>query len=242
VAVAVGVVLVVPLGVLGIRQSGQVDWIDASWASLGTLPASLARSGAVAGILGALGVLGILVARVDRLWAVFVVWVAAPPLVVFVVAPEFFYYRYLLFTLPAWTVLAALGAHAAARGLGRRRQIAVAVALCAAVLALGARDQMAVRRSPQAGDQDYRGAAGYLAAHMRAGDSVYFAGYPDRRERFGFAYEMRGGPTPALCEELAGCEGRVWQVTNRSAPLPAGFTELDAQAFQGIQLRLLARD
>jgi mannosyltransferase len=236
------VVLVVPLGILGIRQSGQVSWIEVSWASLGTLPVSLARSGAVAGILGALGVLGILAWRVDRLWAVLVVWVAAPPVVVFVVAPEFFYYRYLLFTLPAWTLLAARGAHAAARGLGHRRQIAVAVALCAAVLALGARDHVAVRRSPLAGDQDYQRAAGYLAAHMSAGDSVYFAGYPDQRERFGFAYEMRGGPAPARCEELARCEGRVWQVTNRSAPLPAGFTELDAQAFQGIQLRLLARD
>jgi hypothetical protein len=118
----------------------------------------------------------------------------------------------------------------------------VAVGLCATVLALGTRDQLAVRRSPQAGDQDYRGAAAYVATHMSAGDSLYFAGYPDRRERFGFAYEMRAGPSPALCTKLASCQGRVWQVTNKAAPAPAGFTELDAQMFQGIQLRLLRRD
>jgi mannosyltransferase len=236
------VVLVVPLGLLGLRQSRQVDWIDANWASLGTLPVSLARSGAVAGILGALAVLGLLVGRGDRLRAVLMLWVAAPPLVVFVVAPQFFYYRYLLFTLPAWAVLAALGAYAAVRELGRRRQLAVAVALCAAVVVLGARDQMAVRRSPLAGDKDYRGAAGYLAAHLSAGDSVNFAGYPDHRERFGFANEMRAGPSPVLCEELARCDGRVWQVTNKAVAAPAGFKQLDAQAFQGIQLRLLMRD
>ncbi|GIH10479.1 hypothetical protein Rhe02_85460 [Rhizocola hellebori] len=244
VAVGVGVVLVVPLGLLGLRQSGQVGWIDAGWGSLGALPVSLARSAAVAGVLGALAVLGVLAAgRVDRVWALLVVWAVAPPLVVFVVAPQFFYYRYLLFTLPAWVVLAALGAYAAVRALSVRRQAVVAVALCVAVLVLGARDQVAVRRSPLAGDQDYRGAAGYVSAHMSAGDSVYFAGYPDKREQFGFAYEMRAGPTLAVCKELAACTGRVWLVTKASgAPVAAGFTQLDARAFQGIQLRLLTRD
>jgi hypothetical protein len=53
---------------------------------------------------------------------------------------------------------------------------------------------------------------------------------------------MRAGPSPALCTKLASCQGRVWQVTNKAAPAPAGFTELDAQMFQGIQLRLLRRD
>ncbi len=240
-AVAVGVVLVVPLGVMGLGQAGQVDWIDAGWRSLAALPTSLARSAAVSGALGALAVLGVVVSRADRVLAMLIVWAVAPPLVVFVAAPQFFYYRYLLFTLVAWAVLAAAGAFGAARGVSRWRRGVLAVVLCAMVLALGVRDQAAVRRSPLAGDQDYRGAAAYLAGHMGPGDAVAFAGYPDKRERLGFGYELRGRQALRECAELTLCQGRVWLVSTEAVTVPPGFVQLDRRSFQGIQLRLLSR-
>ncbi len=307
IAVAVGLVPVIPFAILGARQTGQVDWIDASWKSLATLPMSLTRSAVVAGILAGLALLallGIVSARASRVRgrsrvergagfhvrgrasvergagfhvrgrasvergadfhvrgrasvergagdgaalsggatggprrvAALVVWAVAPPVLVFLGAPQFFYYRYLLFTLPALALLAAVGA---ARALPRRGALAT-MALCATVLALGAHDQVSVRKSPLLGDEDYRGAASYVAHRLEPGDTAYFDGFADHREQMGFAYELRRRARPGVCAELASCQ-RVWLVSNRVVPVPAGFAVLDARRFPGLEVQYLRR-
>lgn len=235
-AAGLGVVAVIPLAVAGARQTGQLYWIDAGWTNLATLPMSLTRSAAVAGILAALALPAVLTAFTRNVMAL-VVWAAVPPLLIFVAAQEFFFYRYLLFTLPAWVLLAAFGAAQAIR----ERQRLATVALCATVLVLGARDHVGVRKSPQPGDQDYQGAAGYVGQHLSMGDEVYFDGYADQRERFGFAYELRRRPAPQVCPALASCP-RVWLVSNRVVEAPAGFTVLDRQRFSGLEVQLLRRE
>jgi mannosyltransferase len=225
-AVGIGLIPVLPPAIIGARQTGQVDWIDSSLSSLATLPFSLARSAAVAGILAALAIVGIAGRPWDRRITALVIWAAAPPIVLFGLAPGLFYYRYLLFTLPAWVLLAALAL--------RRR--AAAVAVVGAVLLLGARDHLAVRRDPLPGDQDYRSAAAYVAEHMQATDSIKFSGYADRRERLGFAYELRGRPMPRECEICAG--PRLWLVSNNPQATVDGFERLESRSFPGITVGL----
>jgi mannosyltransferase len=221
-AVGVGLVPVIPIAAAGLRQTGQVAWIDAGWRSLATLPFSLARSAAVAGILAALAIVGILGRKWDWRLTTLTVWGLGPPLVFFVVAHDLFYYRYLLFVLPAW-VLAA--------GLALRRR-AVAIAAVGAALLLGVPDQLALRRSPLPGDQDYRAAAAYVARQMSPSDGIRFEGYPDRRERLGFAYELRDRATPTECDE---CAQRLWLVSNSpNATIPRGFAVVETRTFAGI--------
>lgn len=227
IAVGVGLVPVIPIAVFGVRQTSQVSWIDSGWRSLASLPFSLARSAAVAGILAALAIVGVLGLEWDWRLTMLAVWGLAPPLVLFAAAHDLFYYRYLLFVLPAWALAA---------GLALRRR-AVAAAAVAAALVLGAPDQMALRRSPLAGDQDYRAAAAYVAQHMSPSDGIWFEGYPDGRERLGFAYELRDHAMPQVCES---CAARVWLVSNGSGvAIPGGFAVTQTRGFQGITLYLL---
>lgn len=226
-AVGVGLVPVIPVALIGVRQTGQVSWIDASWRSLAALPFSLARSAVVAGILAALAIVGVLGRQWDWRLALLVVWGVAPPLVLFVVAHDLFYYRYLLFVLPAWTLAA---------GLALRRRT-VLVAAVAATLLLGVPDQLALRRSPLPGDQDYRAAAAYVAAHMDPSDGIWFEGYPDGRERLGFAYELRDRAMPTEC---SGCAAQLWLVSNRpNATIPNGFAVVQTRDFPGLTVYFL---
>jgi len=228
IAVGVGLVPAVPLAILGARQTGQVSWIDASWKSLASLPFSLARSAAVAGILAALAIVGVFGRRWDWRLTTLAVWALGPPIVLFVLAQDLFYYRYLLFVLPAWTLAAGLA-------LQRR---AVLVAAVGAALLLGGRDQLALRRSPLPGDQDYRAAASYVADHMSPSDGIRFDGYPDDRERLGFAYELRDRAMPIECDD---CAPRLWLVSNRPNATPPGFEVVETRSFPGITLTLLSR-
>jgi len=227
IAVGVGLVPVIPIAVLGARQTGQVSWIDAGWRSLATLPFSLARSAAVAGVLAALAIVGVLGREWDWRLTTLAVWGVGPPLLLFVVAHDLFYYRYLLFVLPAWALAAGLA-------LQRR---AVAVAAVAAALLLGVPDQLAVRRSPLPGDQDYRAAAAYVAQHMSPSDGIWFEGYADHRERLGFAYELRGRAMPTECDD---CAEQLWLVSNGpNATVPGGFTVVQTRSFPGITVYFL---
>jgi mannosyltransferase len=228
IAVGVGLVPVVPLAILGARQTGQVSWIDAGWKSLASLPFSLARSAAVAGILAALAIVGVFTRRWDWRLTTLAVWALGPPIAFFALAHDLFYYRYLLFVLPAWTLAA---------GLAIQRR-AVLVAAVGAALLLGGRDQLALRRSPLPGDQDYRAAASYVAEHMSPSDGIRFDGYPDDRERLGFAYELRDRAMPIECD---GCAPRLWLVSNRPKATPEGFEVVETRSFPGITLTLLTR-
>ncbi|MFE5615286.1 glycosyltransferase family 39 protein [Streptomyces sp. NPDC056470] len=99
-----------------------------------------------------------------------------PPLVLWAVSHgdvSYFYYRYLLFTLPAWAVLAGAGIAGPHRRL--RSRGAVAGVLVALVL-LTLPDQQAVR-GPFAHfwqGVDYEGAARTIERYHRSGDAVVF--------------------------------------------------------------------
>jgi mannosyltransferase len=227
IAVGVGLVHEIPLAILGAGQTGQVSWIDAGWRSLASLPFSLARSAAVAGILAALAIVGVLGRKWDWRLTTLAVWALGPPLVLFVLAHDLFYYRYLLFVLPAWALAAGLAL----------RNRAVLVAAVVAALALGVPDQLALRRSPLPGDQDYRAAAAYVAEHMSPSDAIRFDGNPDHRERLGFAYELRRRPMPIECD---GCAARMWLVANGTGvAIPGGFAVVETRSFPGITVYFL---
>ncbi|WP_020525973.1 glycosyltransferase family 39 protein [Catelliglobosispora koreensis] len=219
VAVGLGLVPLLPLAWLGSQQTGQVAWISASLKSFATLPQSLTRSAATAGILAALGLVALVSVPWSRSLTALLVWAAGPPLVLFVFMHSLFYYRYLLFTLPAWALLAA----SAVRLVPVPRQRLAAAALCLAVLALGARDHIGLRKSPLPGDQDYAAAASFVHTHARSTDRIVFAGFPDQRERFGFAYEWRRTPSPVTtCPVLETCAAsRIWLVTTTPPASPA---------------------
>ncbi|WP_308354905.1 glycosyltransferase family 39 protein [Streptomyces sp. Je 1-79] len=95
-----------------------------------------------------------------------------PPLLLWAVSHgdvSYFYFRYLLFTLPAWTVLAGAGL----RGT-RSRGVIAAVLVALAVLTLP--EQQAVRRPFAHFWQgiDYEGAARTIEKYHRPGDAVAY--------------------------------------------------------------------
>ena len=135
-------------------------------------------------------------------------------------------FRYMLFTVPAWSVAAGLGVAGAAERLPRLRwprlrlprfatarrpgYAAVATALVVAVAALGAHDQLAIRK-PLAHNAwafpvtmangepvDYRAAAAVIAANQRQGDGIVYQ--IDDQNHYevdaAIGYYLRGGPIP----------------------------------------------
>jgi mannosyltransferase len=135
-------------------------------------------------------------------------------------------FRYMLFTVPAWSVAAGLGVAGAAERLPRLHwprlrlpsfapdwrpgYAAVAAALVVAVAALGVHDQSDIRE-PLAHNLwafpvtmangepvDYRGAAAVIAANQRPGDGIVYQ--VDDQNHYevdaAIGYYLRGGPAP----------------------------------------------
>jgi hypothetical protein len=72
---------------------------------------------------------------------------------------------------------------------------------------------------------------------MTASDGIRFAGYPDGRERLGFAYELRHRVMPTECDD---CAARIWLVSNGpGVPVPGGFTVVETRNFPGIAVYFL---
>jgi mannosyltransferase len=135
-------------------------------------------------------------------------------------------FRYMLFTVPAWSVAAGLGVAVTAERMPRLRwprlrlprfapawrpgYAAVATALVVAVAALGAHDQLAIRK-PLAHNLwafpvtmangepvDYRAAAAVIAANQRPGDGIVYQ--VDDQNHYevdaAIGYYLRGRPIP----------------------------------------------
>jgi mannosyltransferase len=135
-------------------------------------------------------------------------------------------FRYMLFTVPAWSVAAGLGVAVTAERVPRLRwprlrlprfapawrpgYAAVATALVVAVAALGAHDQLAIRK-PLAHNLwafpvtmangepvDYRAAAAVIAANQRPGDGIVYQ--VDDQNHYevdaAIGYYLRGRPIP----------------------------------------------
>ncbi|MFD8482529.1 glycosyltransferase family 39 protein [Kitasatospora sp. NPDC059673] len=235
VAAVAGVLPLVPLILLGQRQVGrQLNWLSkpslqyvangfwhglfaSNWISLcmvalAVLPLAWSRGRRPAVEIGMIAVLPI-----PLLW------------IISHGQTSYFLDRYLLFTLPAWAVLAGAG-------LAALRPRALTVVGLVAVLVLGAQDQRAVRQRYSHAGWDGAAAAKVIAAGYQPGDAVaplrngnaIFSGvvsaldfYLPEEDRLKdvFVQESaieRGDLYPKMCPDLAACIGdtkRIWVVT-----------------------------
>ncbi|GAA3374429.1 hypothetical protein GCM10020367_38270 [Streptomyces sannanensis] len=196
-----GVSSLVPMALAGAGQSAQIAWVSATTRYLATYPTALFGSWITGGVMMAAGVVGLLM--VGRHAALLVPWAVLPPLLTFLTADRLhlFLPRYLLFTIPAWVLLAAaaltgpvgpFAGPAAARG---RRVCSLLLVVPSAVsftlLALPAIDS--VRRDLPY-EPDYAGVARIVRESQRPGDGMVFHG--GLSERKAMAYELREGARP----------------------------------------------
>ncbi|MGE3288408.1 MAG: glycosyltransferase family 39 protein [Dehalococcoidia bacterium] len=158
-----GCLPVLPLLWLGVRQRAQIDWIPAVAADrLTTTPSQVFGTTLIGGLVIGLGLLAVSLrapAAVPTLWAL----VPAAGLLAASAVLDLWLGRYLLFTVPAWALLAAL----ALRGTTVAR--AAAVLACVGVLALPAQLDL---RAPDGHDQATRELAAVVATQYLPGDVV----------------------------------------------------------------------
>ncbi|MEN3309400.1 MAG: hypothetical protein V7603_5602 [Micromonosporaceae bacterium] len=165
VSAAIGVLPALPLAWLGHRQSAQISWIkQANWRVLLAAPDTLFVAGVVGGFL-----IGLALLAFSRRWEalLLVSWALVPVLSLYLVAEitPLFWPRYLLYTTPAWVLLAAL----TLTRLSRARAVALLVAL--ALLAHPEQFQLRAADGHSHGD---RQAAGIIAANEVAGDGIAY--------------------------------------------------------------------
>ncbi|MDQ1651451.1 MAG: hypothetical protein QOI35_651, partial [Cryptosporangiaceae bacterium] len=158
----------VPGGVLlwlGYRQQSQVSWIPlARLSSLAEYPGEVFGAALGAGVILALALFAV---SLRRPAVVYSAWALVPTALVFAAgtAIPLWLPRYLLFTIPAWVLLAAtaLGRYPVIRGL-------VAIA-AVAVLAVPAQSQL---RAVDGHSQDTRQLAALIASLSRPGDGIVY--------------------------------------------------------------------
>ena len=165
VSAAAGVLPLLPLAFIGYRQSGQISWIPrANWRVLLSAPDTLFIVGVVAGFVI---VLGLLAFSRRREVLLLVAWALVPALVLYAVAKvtPLFWPRYLLYTVPAWVLLAAL----TLTRLTLRRAVAVLVAL----VLVSDPAQYALRASDGHSHAD-KSAGSIIRVNERPGDGIAY--------------------------------------------------------------------
>ncbi|MFI2351914.1 glycosyltransferase family 39 protein [Streptomyces sp. NPDC019443] len=239
-AAMTGVACAAPVVLLGMEQATrQITWIPKPdmWTLINFWPQLYASALAA----GAVMTLAVLAWRGRRDAVLFVIALAVlPPLVVWAVSHgevSYFFYRYLLFILPAWAVLAGAGLTAV------RSRAAVAAALV--VLALLTLPEQQGVRKPYAHfweGLDYAGAARTIQKAHRPGDAVVYDRGDDagRRLDVGVRFYLprdlqlrdvfrsasaaeRNGLWSAECPDPAACvrdERRIWLVVAGNVPDP----------------------
>lgn len=252
-ACTLGMCFVIPAAISGSGQSGQIAWNNPVLKDLIDFPKNLFGSWAVAVPVMALGALGLFFA--GRRALPLAVWIVLPPLATYVTAAQLhlFLPRYLLFTAPAWVLLAAVavvriagpvaGAKAGTGAAARRGFGWVLVAAAVAGLAFQSLPGIRETRQNPLGEPDFRGAAQLIEAGQKKGDGIVFSGVMS--ERRAMDYELRddaGRPRDSLmyrtpqelgsfgaleCPDSARClakADRLWLVS----------TTLDGQPFSGM--------
>ncbi|MEO3742293.1 glycosyltransferase family 39 protein [Plantactinospora sp. B5E13] len=250
-AVVVGLAPVVPVVFQARQQSHQIVWIlPPEPLDLLRLPGELFGSRSVAIVLFFVALVGLAVSRWPSL--ALSAWILVAPALTYLTFDQFqlFYHRYLLFTVPAWVLLAAAGTLWMAR-LGQAAPVpdgrpvlrpALSVAAGALALALVAGYGLAghrfVRSDLLEDEHAFRAAAGFVRTHAREGDGIAYSNY--RYLRRAFAYELRHDPRPIdvfldvppaengwyhaeECGRPARCLGdvrRIWWVSTRLGPDP----------------------
>ncbi len=165
-ASAAAIVPVLPVAYLAAHQSGQISWIPAaSFASLVAMPGQFFGVEVLGGILLVLAVLG---SSLRRPVAVFTAWALVPAVLLFAVSQvtSLWLPRYLLFTLPAWALLAATALN--------RTPLVRGVVLVTAIALIGAPAQIQDRTAAGHG-QGTSAAAAILAANEQPGDGIVYA-------------------------------------------------------------------
>ncbi|MFE5334242.1 glycosyltransferase family 39 protein, partial [Embleya sp. NPDC056575] len=106
-AALLGLSITLPMVAKGSGQSGQIAWNTTTTQDLVDFPQELFGSWITGGVVMGLGVLGLLAAR--RYALLLGAWAVLPPVLTFLTADQLhlFLPRYLLFTIPAWTLLLA---------------------------------------------------------------------------------------------------------------------------------------
>jgi mannosyltransferase len=237
------VVGVLPGGLLlwvGASQRAQIAWIPpASLDRLAALPESLFGGTLIGGIMIALALMGL---ALERRLALVTVWALLPVGLLFVAGhfTSIFLYRYLLFTVPAWVILAAVAL--------TRSPIMRALAALAIVATLAFPSHAELRQTGGHG-QDSKALAATLTAHATPADGVLFgprtggeaivgrdlvAHYVplDRRPADVLAQRpprTNGSTMPAECPDVAACLSgveRLWIVRTVATDDPlAGITD-----------------
>ncbi len=254
-ACAGAAVVLLPLVLAGQRQAGrQISWIGAPpVAGLVKVLPSLFGSGAVAAGLLAVAA-SACVRRASRPAALQAGLLAVLPLLAVWVLSQgpssYWTGRYLLFTVPAWAMLAGAGVGAGAGTPGRR---GVRPALLLVLGALALPTQWGLRAADAHDDYDLKGAAALVAADYRPGDAIvpprggasylmvdlglrYYLPRSDRlRDVFVRTDAVRLNDFFALeCPVPADCLGpdpRVWVVAVGDSPDPyAGLSPAQAEA------------
>jgi mannosyltransferase len=236
---AVVAVSAAPLLYLASRQSGQVSWIKSDWAAVQRYPAELFGSTIVfcaVVLIGLVGAARLAHIRPDVALPL-LAWAVVPPLLSYATVDfaHLFLAKYSLFTLPAWALLAA-GVFASPSPYARRAfslpQLAGVLAVVLVLSLLGLEGQREMRRSPLAGEPDFRAAATVVEAQFQPGDGIAYVG-TYRWARLPFAYELhRAKPAdvfaavspaqngwfyPRECADPARCLGstpRIWLVVS----------------------------
>jgi mannosyltransferase len=187
-----------PLAFAGSGQSAAIDWIKADREAVEQLPQQLFGSYPTAAALGIMGFLAVLVmpfARRRRLALALLTWAILPPVFTYVTFPilHAFLYRYLLFTLPAWALLAAGGIYGVIRLISRRSwpQLLVAAAVLPVLILLTLPGQLSARERLVPGEPDFQAAASTVTDNQKPEDAIAFAGAA-RPPRMGMEYELRG--------------------------------------------------
>ncbi|MFC7261023.1 glycosyltransferase family 39 protein [Streptomyces lutosisoli] len=201
-AALLGLSITLPMVAQGSGQSGQIAWNNPTTEDLIDFPKDLFGSWITGGAVMGLGLLGLLAAR--RYALLLGTWAVLPPVLTFLTADQLhlFLPRYLLFTIPAWTLLLAAGVTrlagrldpevrpgAAAKAVG-----GLLVAAVAAGYAFVAWPAIGVAKKDLPMEPDYAAAANAIASGEKPGDGMIFNG--EMSERRAIAYELRDRKAP----------------------------------------------
>jgi mannosyltransferase len=166
VAAGIGMLPALPVLYLGSKQTAQVSWIETpTSSSLTAFPATLLGTAVGAGMVLALAMFAVSTRYPTVLYTS---WAVTPLVCLFAVSQltALWLPRYLLFTTPAWALLAGTA-------LGRVRLVR-GVAGLVVVAAVGVTGQLTVREA-DGHLQATREAAGLISDRMKPGDAIVYS-------------------------------------------------------------------
>lgn len=206
-AAVLGLSIVFPMLAQGSRQSGQIAWNTTTTDDLIDFPEKLFGSWITGGAVMGLGLLGLLAVR--RYAVLLAPWALLPPILAFLTADRLhlFLPRYLLFTIPAWTLLVAAG-----------------------VTRIAGRLEPGVRRGAGARARGRVRCRGRLEPGVPAGgrledDAAYAAGVGGGADPAAAQEEVAASPRkgypPAAAEACASPRRPIWRNVNSARSSPA---------------------